>query len=271
MKPSMPTSPNKTLIDFAITVLSLLTLTTSISGQTFTPTNWVNDPFCPNSSYGVVDSNSTNPSFRNNGTERGTLFGNSPIGATLVLMNPGDTISYTGQVTIAGDTNPDGNMQFRIGLFYQGTNSADTNWLGYMFGNPTGAYANANDGLYVRNNPNPGIYSSGSSGNAMRPPSGSSSYTHGWDAATYDFSISVTLLPANAHGVSWKLAGVSPNAYNFSGTYTNNFVLTIPPAFDQVGFMGGAALFNVPSTSDKISFRDVMVTLSKHHPDNPNP
>jgi hypothetical protein len=48
-------------------------------------------------------------------------------------------------------------------------------------------------------------------------------------------------------------------------SYTNNFALTVPPAFDQVGFMGGRALFNAASTSAGISFKDVTVTLSKHH------
>lgn len=257
--------PHATLLGLASVMLGLLVLTPRASGQTYAPTNWVNDPFCPNTNYVLVGASSTSPSFRNNGTERGTLYGNSPIGATLRLVDPGDTISCTGQVAIAGDVNADGNMQFRIGLYCQGTNSADTNWLGYMIGNPTGVYAGDSDGLYVRNNPNQGIYSSGSPGNAMRPPCGYYSYAPGWVATTYDFSLSVTLLPSNAQCVSWKLAGVATNAYHYSGSYTNNFVLTVPPAFDQVGFMGGLALFNSASAADGISFKHLTVTLSKHH------
>src|ERR1035437_6305707 len=255
----------KPLMGMTVTMLGLLALTTPACAETYSPTNWVNDPFNPNTNYVLTDANSTSPSFRNKGVDCGTLYGNSQIGATLRLANPGDIISCTGQVTIAGDINVDGNMQFRIGLYYQGTNTADTNWLGYMFGNPTGVYAGDSDGLYVRNNPNQGIYSSGSPGNAMRPLCGSYSYTKGWAAATYVFSLSVTLLPANAHSVSWKLAGVSPSVYIYAGSYTNNFALTVPPAFDQVGFMGGRALFNSASTSVGISFKDVTVTLSKHH------
>jgi hypothetical protein len=254
----------KPLMGMAITLLGLLAWTTPACGQTYAPTNWVNDPFCPNTNYVLMGSDSTSPSFRNTGSDRGTLFGNAPLGATLRLVSPGDTLACTGQVTIGGDINADGDMQFRIGLFYQGTNNADTNWLGYMVGNATGPYAETTDGLYVRNNPNQGTYSSGSPGNAMRPPCGSKSYTPGWAAATYDFSLSVTLLPSNAHSISWKLAAVAPNAYLYAGAYTNNFPLTVPPAFDQVGFMGGLALFNSASASAGISFKDVKVTLSKH-------
>lgn len=244
-------------------LLGWLAGATTACGQTYTPTNWVNDPFCPNENYGLVDAHSTSPSFTNNGDQRGTLYGNSPIGATLKLANPGDTITCTGQVVIAGDINADGNMQFRVGLYYQGSNSADTNWLGYTFGNPTGTGDEAKTALYVRNNPNPGMYSSGAPGSAMRPPCGSFTYVPGWEAATYDFSLSVTLLPANAHEVAWKLSGVSPNSYSCTGTYTNTFSLTVPPAFDQVGFMGGAALFNSASTADSISFKHVIVHYTK--------
>src|ERR1035438_10002415 len=254
----------KTLLGMTATLIGLLALGTPAYSQTYTPTNWGNDPFSLNPNYVLMGAHTTSPSFNNNAADRETLLGTSPHGTTTRLVNPGDTLSYAGQVTIAGDINADGDMQFRIGLYYQGTNNADTNWLGYMFGNATGAYAGTTDGLYVRNNPNQGTYSSGSPGNAMRPPCGSKSYTPGWTAATYDFSLSVTLLSSNAHSISWKLAGVAPNAYLYAGAYTNNFALTVPPAFDQVGFMGGLALFNSASTSDGISFKDVKVTLSKH-------
>lgn len=251
------------LLSLAGILFGLLALTTPASAETYHPTNWVNNPFNPNPNYVVTNAHSANPSFMNNGVDCGTLYGNSPIGATLRLENPGDSISFTGQVAIAGSLNVDGNMQFRFGLYYQGTNTADTNWLGYMVGNPTGPYAGESDGLYVRNNPNQGIYSSGSPGNAMRPLIGSYSYKQGWAAATYEFSLSVTLLSSNVHGVSWRLTGVAPSDYSYAGNYTNNFSLTAPPAFDQVGLMGGRALFNSPSTSTGISFKNATVTLSQ--------
>jgi hypothetical protein len=96
----------------------------------------------------------------------------------------------------------------------------------------------------------------------MRPPCGSLAYSPIWEAATYNFSLCVTLLPSNSHRVAWKLAGAAPNSYLYTGVYTNNFVLTMPPAFDQVGIMGGMALFNTASSSDTINFKHVTVTLS---------
>jgi hypothetical protein len=261
-KTTMTKTHNATLLSLALTLFCLISWEALAYGQTYTPTHWVNDPFYPNPNYSIEAANSTSPSFRNNGADRGTLAGNSPIGATLRLVKPGDTIACSGQVTIGGDVNVDGDMQFRVGLYYRGTNAADTNWLGYMFGNATGAYAGTTDGLYVRNNPNQGIYSSGSPGNAMRPPCGSLAYSPIWEAATYNFSLCVTLLPSNSHRVAWKLAGAAPNSYLYTGVYTNNFVLTMPPAFDQVGIMGGMALFNTATSSDDINFKNVTVTFS---------
>jgi hypothetical protein len=253
----------QTKVMMAVAMLGLITWATSASGQTYAPTNWVNDPFNPDTNYVLVGSNSASPSFTNIGIDRSTLYGNSPIGATLRLVSPGDTLSCTGRVTLAGDINVDGDMQFRVGLYCQGTNATDINWLGYMVGNATGQYGETTDGLYVRNNPNPSPYSSGSPGSAMRPPCGTNTYKPGWGAATYDFSLSITMLPSNAHLVSWKMAGVSPNVYIYAGAYTNNFTLTVPPAFDQVGLMGGRELFGSITNADSISFKDVKVTLSK--------
>ena len=97
----------------------------------------------------------------------------------------------------------------------------------------------------------------------MRPPCGAHSHAPGWSAGTYDLSLAVTLVAPKAHQVSWKLTGVAPNTYNYSGTYTNNFELTVPPAFDQVGFMGGAAVFNSASASDSISLKNLTVIFGK--------
>ncbi len=254
----------KAIAIIAATMPGLMALATSASGQTYTPTNWVNDPFNPDTNYVLAGSNSVSPSFTSIGIDRSTLYGNSPIGGTLRLVNPGDTLACTGRVILAGDVNADGDMQFRIGLYYQGTNTTDNNWLGYMVGNATGQYGETTAGLYVRNNPNPSPYSSGSPGSAMRPPCGTNTYKPGWGAATYDFSLSITMLPASAQLVAWKMAGVSPNVYIYAGAYTNNFPLTVPPAFDQVGLMGGRELFGSITNTDSISFQDVKVALSKH-------
>lgn len=53
------------------------------------------------------------------------------------------------------------------------------------------------------------------------------------------------------------------NTYSYTGAYTNSTALTAPPAFDQVGLLLGAALFNSASTTDSVSFKNVVVTLAK--------
>jgi hypothetical protein len=234
-----------------------------LRAQTYPPTNWVNNPFNPNPNFGIVQGHTAHPAFTNNAVNRGTLYLNSPIGASLTLANPGDAITFRGQVALTGDLNPDGNLQFRFGLLYQGSNPADTNWLGYVVGNPTGVGGDANSGLYVRNNPNPGIYTSGSPGNAMRPICEAHAYTAGWAPGDYEFALTVSQLPAKAQVVSWQLTGIAPNPYRFTGTYTNAFPLTEPPAFDQVGFMAGAGMFKSASPDNTLRFTNLTVTLSK--------
>jgi hypothetical protein len=170
--------------------------------QNYAPASWVNDPFCTNQNFTVTRAASASPSFANNGEQRGSLYANSPIGATLKLEQPGDTISCTGQMILAGDINPDGNLQFRLGFFHQGSSTADTNWLGYMFGNPTGPGGEARTGFFVRLNPNTSVYTSGSFGNVTRPPCGDTAYAPGWAEGTYDFSLVITQLSGPAQGIA---------------------------------------------------------------------
>jgi len=253
----------------AAAMLSVLATAISVKGQTYLLTNWMIDPFCPDTNYVLSGANSINPSLVNNGVMRGSLYVNSPIGATLTLARPGDRITFSGLVTLAGHVNPDGNLQFRFGLFLQGKNAADTNWLGYLVGNPTSTGDSATNGLYVRNNPNPGNYGSGSTGSTTWPDSETTAYNRDWSAGTYVFSLSVSQLSPEAQRVSWKLAGVAPNTYIYSGVYTNASALTTPTAFDQVGFLGGGALFNVSSVNDVIGFNDLLVTYAPRNHQGP--
>ena len=246
----------------AAVVPAALAAALAVQGQTYLLNNWMVDPFCPDTNYVLSGAHSVNPSFTNNGIMRGSLYINSPIGATLTLANPGDAITFSGLVTLAGHVNPDGNMQFRFGLFLQGKNTGDTNWLGYLVGNPTGTGTSDTNGLYVRSNPNPGNYGSGSTGSTTWPDCEAVSYNREWTAGTYVFSLGVTQLSAEAQRISWKIAGVAPNTYLYAGVYTNTSASTTPPAFDQVGFLGGGALFNVSSVDDVISFNSLLVTYA---------
>jgi len=247
-----------------MTLVAFLTLLSfpSAHSQTFEPTNWVNDPFCFNPNFGVVNAESANPSFTNNAVNRGTLYANSPIGARLTL-SPGDSIAFTGQVKLTGDVNPDGDMQFRVGLLFQGDNAGDTNWLGYFVGNPAGSGLAATNGLFIRNNPNPGTYLSGSTGNAMRPHCDTSDYAEGWSAGDYDVSLIVTELSPKAQAISWSIHAIAPGRYRYSGAYTNSFEPTLTHSFDQVGILGGAALFNSASSDATIQCSNLKVTLTK--------
>lgn len=249
----------------AAAALGLVLLAAALPGwgQTLTLANWSIDVFSPSPTFGLADGNPRTPCFTNNGIAQSTLYANCPLGAPLKLAAAGDGIFCTGQAVITGDVNADGNLQFRFGLFFQGNHPADTNWLGYLFGNYVGNHEGAASALMVRNNPNPGIYATGYPGNIMRPKCGQVAYTAGWTAGTYDFSLSITLLPGHAQKVDWQLSAAPPGTYNYSGTYTNTFALTEPPAFDQAGIMGGAALFNSPSTTNTIRLNNVVVTLTR--------
>jgi hypothetical protein len=234
----------------------------ALHAQTNQPANWVNNSFNPNPNFGVVNAQSANPSFTNNGVHLGTLYGDSAIGATLRLEKPSDTITFSGQVAFTGDVNPDGNVQFRVGLYSRGDSQSDTNWLGYMIGNPVNVGPDGPKGLFIRNNPNPGIYGSGLEDTATRPKVDQVSCTPAWAAGTYDFSLSVTQLAEGTQRVTWNLAGQPPGTYSFTGIYTNTVLATAPTTFDRVGFLGGAALFRSASASTSIDFRQLSVTLT---------
>ncbi len=226
--------------------------------QTYTPTNWLNDPFATNVNFAIIGANTTHPVYQNNGVAiGGNLFGNCPLGATITLTNIGDTAIFSGQVTLGGNINTAGNVQFRLGFYYKGTNLTDTGWAGYMIANPTGG---GGGGLYLRNIPNTFQYGSGNG--ATQPTATDFLFTAGWNAATYDFLIAVTKLSSTATLLRWKLSGISPSVYHYSGRYTNTAAATQGGfSFDQVGLLGGGSTFGAASTNDLIAFTNALVTL----------
>ncbi len=241
-----------------ISSLALACGVVSSPAQSYGPAAWVNDPFTPNANWTLTGANTTAPTYTHTGTAfNGNLFGNSPIGATITLTNIGDAAICSGQVTLTGNVNAAGNVQFRIGLFYKGSASADTGWAGYMIGNPT---ANGGGGLYLRNIPNTGLYGSGTG--TTQPSLTGTQFTSGWGSATYDFYIAVTKIGVNSTLVRWKLEGLDPNNYLFAGRYTNNSTSTQGGfSFDQVGLLSGGATWNGPG--GVIAFSNVLVTAGK--------
>src|SRR5262245_12322403 len=111
----------------------------SARSQTYAPSAWVNDPFSTNANWTVLNANTASPVYTNHGPVfNGNLFGNSPIGTTITLNNPGDSAILTGQVSLIGTPNAAGNVQFRVGMYLKGASANDTGWAGYMLGNVTG-------------------------------------------------------------------------------------------------------------------------------------
>jgi autotransporter-associated beta strand protein len=229
--------------------------------QTYSPANWVDDPFSPNANYTLTSANTSSPTYQNNGTGLGNLNGYSPIGATITLAT-GDTVFLTGQVTITGPGVDPGNNQFRMGLYYQGTNPTDTGWAGYMLGSPRNE-TSTSWGVYMRNIPNTGQFGSGTGTTVGAPGSLVRAGTFN-NAATYHLTLSVTYLSSSSTLIRFTLQGVSPSTYLYSGRFTNNSATTQGGfSFDHVGFLGGATLFASASPDYGIQFANVQVSLGK--------
>jgi fibronectin-binding autotransporter adhesin len=225
--------------------------------QTYSVTNWVNDPFGTNANWSVV--NTTNSSsYANNGVAaNANLYGFSPIGATITLAKPGDTATMTAQVTLGNAGN--NNLQFRMGILYQGANPSDTGWAGYLVANATSA---GGQGLYVRQIPNSGQLGSGTGANQPTLPAGTFVFSNSWGSATYNYNISVTYLSSSSTLLKWSLQGISPNTYSFSGRYTNTTATSQGGfSFDRIGFLAGGSCFNGASTSDLVGITNMQVTF----------
>jgi autotransporter-associated beta strand protein len=225
--------------------------------QIYSVTNWVNDPFGTNANWSVV--NTTNSSFfANNGVAaNANLYGFSPIGATITLAKPGDTATMTAQVTLGNAGN--NNLQFRMGMLYQGANTSDTGWAGYLVANATSA---GGQGLYVRQIPNSGQLGSGTGANQPTLPGGTYVFSNTWGSATYNYNISVTYLSSSSTLLKWSLQGISPNTYSFAGRYTNTTATAQGGfSFDRIGFLAGGSCFNGASTSDIVGITNMLVTF----------
>jgi autotransporter-associated beta strand protein len=257
-------SPRIPISSSAARLLALLVVACGIlSAQaqviaTHTPDAWVNDPYTPNTAWGINAPNTSSPTYTNNGVNfNNNLYGYSPIGTTITLTQPGQTATLTAQVTLAGTVNNSGNVQFRFGLVYRGASANDTDWAGTLIANAT---ANGASGLYLENIPNTSIFSTG--GSATVPGLSGTTFAAGWGAATFNYTLSVTYLSASANLVRWTLQGISGDSYVFAGRYTNTTAATqVGFSFDTVGFLKGGAVFTGNSTANAIGFSNVQVTL----------
>jgi hypothetical protein len=232
-------------------------LALSAGAQTYNPANWVVDPFSGNNpNFSVSGGTGSNPTYTDNGSSLGSLYGNSPIGATLSLVNPGDSITLSGQVELNGNVN-NSNLQLRFGLLNDNGSSGDTGWLGYLVAFPNASGQNV---LYLRNNPNTGVFGSGTG--ATTEGGAGSSFSGSVVPGTNDFSMTITLDNATSDTITWNVANVA-GTYSFSGSYTDTSVSTEGGlTFDQVGFLAGGSTWTSASTFDQIAFNDVAVEFT---------
>lgn len=179
------------------------------------------------------------------------------IGGTVTLENIGDTIMLTGQVTLTGPAN-NGNVLWRIGLYYKGTNPTATGWAGYMIGQVN---YNGPGEIYIRNISNSGIYGSGS-GCTMRTTT-EFLFSPTWGQGTYDIMLSVTKTGPAETLMRWKLVGQSLNTYTYAGRATNSSATAMGGfSFDHVGFLSGGGVWGGPN--GVIAYSNLVVVVGRY-------
>jgi hypothetical protein len=126
---------------------------------TIVPSGWIQDPYSANNKdFGVINPNTSYPTFTNNGAGLGNLNGFSPLGQRLTLTAPGQSVILSGQVIPGGNVGGGNNVQFRFGLLYQGTKTGDTGWMGTLIADATGS---GGSGLYLENTNNTSVFANG--------------------------------------------------------------------------------------------------------------
>jgi autotransporter-associated beta strand protein len=245
----------KTLGAFCVLAASLVFAQAQVTA-TYTPNNWVVDPYSPNAVWGIAGPATSSPIYTNNGgNNANNMYGYSPIGSTITLANPGDTVTLNTQYTLTGSPN-NANLQFRLGIVNKGASPSDTNWSGVLIGLPNVG----GTGLYLENIPNSSVFSTG--GSATIPGLAGTTYIGGSQAGPMNFTLSVTYLNSTTELISWAARGLPGNAYVFAGRYTNTSVAARGGfVFDTIGFLKGGSVFNGNSTANTMIFSNVTVTM----------
>ena len=150
---------------------------------TYNPSAWVNDPFTPNPGFTITGANTDSPAYVNSADIdfNANMYGYSPIGATLTLKKPGDTVTLTGTCTLAGEVNY-ANNQFRFGVLYKGNSANDEGWGGTVIGLPN---VGSQSTLYLEKFAPTAVFATGSSATTV----GSyGSYTAGSQSGTIAYT-----------------------------------------------------------------------------------
>ncbi len=188
---------------------------------------------------------------------------NATLPSTYTLGTVGDSLVFSGSVTMDLGTAGAGSDQFRFGLF-DTNGSGDVNgWLGY-FATNSGTGGNPNGRLWERKADNTAAYfNNGVTGADERQFSAgvpaSTDSTSTFLSGTYDFSLALTRT-ADGLSVAWSIVGTGGTNYTISGVYADATALTYD--FDRVGFMTGGGL-----NADQVTFSNVDLTYTSAIPE----
>ncbi|MFH1497134.1 MAG: PEP-CTERM sorting domain-containing protein [Verrucomicrobiota bacterium] len=188
---------------------------------------------------------------------------NAALPSVYTLATVGDSLAFSGSVTLDLGAAGAGSDQFRFGLF-DTNGSGDVNgWLGY-FATNSGSGGNPNGRLWERKIDNTAAYfNNGVTGADERQFSAgvpaSTSTTSTFLSGTYDFSLALTRT-ADGLSVAWSIIGTDGTNYTISGVYADATALTYD--FDRVGFMTGGGL-----NADQVTFSNVDLTYTSAIPE----
>ncbi len=184
-----------------------------------------------------------------NGADNTSIW--ADFGATITLVNTGDSITLNGLVTLSGAVTTSTTNQFRFGLFDTDGTSGATGWLGYYGSNDS---TSSNSGvMQERNIGNASAYISTTGTSTL------ASYTTANATLTNDIQYSYAMtFTRNA------LGGLDYTATMFQATTPTNFLLNLSGTdatpqtfdFDRVGFLVGGSL-----DADRAQFRNVDVSV----------
>jgi hypothetical protein len=194
--------------------------------------------------------NATNPA-----VQASQFFGYSTIGiapTTLNLANVGDQISMTGVISFFGGS-PNGNTQWRIGLFHEGVRpdngTPGFNWLGYF----VGPGHNTASSFYERNDPNSAMYTSGT-GAAVQ---GSGNNPGSIIVANTSYDLAFNILRSDVNELQFNFSFVRQGGgySSISSLITDATPTTF--SFDRVGMLSGSSV-----NATEIRYENLVVTYT---------
>jgi len=208
----------------------------------------------------ITGLNTASPVFGDGTAESGDGYQiNATLPSTYTLGTVGDSLVFSGSVTMDLGAAGAGSDQFRFGIFDTNDSTNNNGWLGYFASN-SGTGGNPEGRLWERKEVTTTAYFNGDqilSVDQRQQIAGSPSNT--FVSGTYDFSLALTRT-ADGLSVAWSIVGTGGTNYTISGTYADASALTYD--FDRVGFMTGGGL-----NADQVTFSNVDLTYTSAIPE----